>query len=912
MKGFFRKLFNIYPGEEKKALLFAALGFLWALGVTAGLKYADALFLLHVGAESLPLTYKLIACSMIVLASFLLYAFNTYNVHKIFITVLSIGITFYLFACFCLLNNMGIENKWLWFALRIFGSLLFSVVVSCFWTFVDQYHHLQDAKRLYGLFSSTIFLGVACTGVIMRTGIIDFQHLTLVIAAILFVTIVLITNIVSKTTPIHDESSEISPQNENTLWSQLKSILTSRFTLLLMTGNFLTFVLMVTTEFNYLSSFDHHFDSGIITATGDEQNAQLTHFMGQCLAAVSVSNLIFGLFFYSRLVRRFGIGALVICTPLLLLFMFSGWIVSDSLIFPVIGVFVVEGTLYVIDDSNFNLLLNAVPSKQKYKIRLAIESFFEPSGMLISSILLSISWIDSRILGLILSSCLLTVVLLLKWQYLKAIYLNLAENAIHFQRSVQDWFFKMNVKEKKAAEKRLLNYLKHGDEREQLLAVEALLTINDTSILEQILCQIDRLKTSGRMKFIEKIEQSPVFVKKLLQWAEENPPPSLQGAIQFYLAKQGLIPHEKAIEFLRDSDPVLQGAGVIALRKSEEASKKLQDLLNSQDDGFICIGLKILALEPALHNFEMAVSYLKHASLEVARTAAACTAQIADSSCREHAPALLHALTTFSDSEARVNCLKTLGKMNDVNLTKDVILTSLHFRPNELRQTETILFQAGLPIVPILLSITKDTDLHDKYRLLAGKVLGRLSLPQLRAHLSEIISEEIEAAYFFFCNYHTVQKNNPEYDLTILTDALLSGYHSVLDFIIQILSVAGEVEDSELLSRSLRSPHPKIRSQVLETLEKTCETKIFRLLEPLVNEAPAEEKIRLYYKRGGKAMELPEILDWLGSSPAQLDQIVSATLKQRLNLSNWRETLIKQMSNKEEIFHHFAYELLES
>ena len=150
----------------------------------------------------------------------------------------------------------------------------------------------------------------------------------------------------------------------------------------------------------------------------------------------------------------------------------------------------------------------------------------------------------------------------------------------------------------------------------------------------------------------------------------------------------------------------------------------------------------------------------------------------------------------------------------------------------------------GLRTVPALLSITKDTQMADRCRLLAGRILGRLALPQLRANLSDIIRQEIERAYVYFYHYHTIQSRYPEWDLSMLRDVLITGYHSVLDFIIQILGVAGEIEDEELLSRSLRSPNPKVRSQVVETLEKTCEPQIFRLLQPLVDDIPYEEKIR--------------------------------------------------------------------
>jgi hypothetical protein len=225
---------------------------------------------------------------------------------------------------------------------------------------------------------------------------------------------------------------------------------------------------------------------------------------------------------------------------------------------------------------------------------------------------------------------------------------------------------------------------------------------------------------------------------------------------------------------------------------------------------------------------------------------------------------------------------------------------------------EEVIFKMGLRTVPALLSIMRDIHIPDRCRLLAGRVLGRLALPQLRANLSDIIRQEIARAYFYFYHYHTIQSFNPELDLSMLQDVLITGYHSVLDFIIQILGVAGEVEDEELLSRSLRSRNPKVRSQVVEALEKTCEPQIFRLLQPLVDDIPYEEKIRAYTKSGHTPMKLNPLIDKMGKSSAQIDQIIAATLKYRLNLPSWRESLRQQMSRQDEIFHHFAYELLDS
>lgn len=919
MKGFFLKLFNVYSGEEKNAFLFAGLGFLWALGVTSGQKFADALFLLHVGAESLPLAYIITACVMMVLAAFLLKAFQVISIDRIFIGILLTGVFFYFSIYLCLLTNFAVYHLAFWFVLKIFGALLFAIVVTCFWTFIDQYFHLQDAKRLYSLFTSAVFLGLASTGAIMRSGLIDFQNLTLVIITLLLLACYRIRKIVQTLQPIHDEQAlENSGElTDHSFKSLLQSILKSRFTLLLMTGNFLMFLFMVTTEYSYLSAFDQHFDPGTTAVPGNEEKARLTIFLGQCIAGVSVINLFFGMFLYSRLVRRFGISNMLLCTPVVLLITYSGWLVDDILLFPLMGFFVVEGMLYIIDDNNFTLMLNAVPSKIKYRVRLIIESFFEPTGMLVSSLLLTFAPIDSRKLGLILACFAIIVALLLRKQYLKAIYHNLAENAIHFQRTVRDWITVLPKKQQLSMERRLLAILYRGDESARLLAIEALLEIGNPAVLRRLLKRVDTFSVAGKIAYLSMVDRSlfanhPQVLEKLKAWLKEPIEPRLQSTIHFYLAKRDLLPPTEVHQDLESDDLTRHGAAILALKKEGTAQQDLQALLESQDEEEVCMGAAILGLEANPADIDRLLPLLKHASIKVARCAANSIASISNARCRQYAPILITQLTTATDTEIRQACLRALSKLGDSSLAKEMIASSVHFRPNERRLTDALIFQMGAPVVPILLAITQDTGMHDRCRSLAGAILGRLSLSTLRNHLYDIVTAEISRAYFYFYHTHTIQKEYPQYDLSLLRDALLSSYHSVMDFIIQLLGVAGESEDRELLARSLRSSNPKVRSHVIETLEKTCETKIFRALYPLIAELPLAEKLRIYEKNHGEALNLSELLDRMSQSLIPGDRLIALAVRYRLKMPNWRESIRQQLTTNDEIFQHFARELLET
>lgn len=932
-KGYLQRIFNIYPGEERHALFFAFLGFLWAFGATCGLKFADALFVIHVGAEHLPQAYTMISCGMFCLAFVLLYSFHHFSSYRIYLTTLQIGFLFYLFILGCIVLHLGADSQWLWYSLKLAGFYLFAVLMTCYWTFIDQYHHLQDAKRLYSLFSSMIFLGAASTGLLMNSGVLDLEHLILLILGLLTVTFFWVRKI-AKDIPLvaHEDSDHEGVVNETGHYLKffIKSIFSSKFTLLLMTSNFLIYLLLVITEYNYMFTFENYFANQLDANAGGGTEASLTRFLGQNLATVSVGNLIFGLFVYSRFIRRFGVSSLLLVTPTLLIIAFTGWSLSTSLLFPLIGFFVVEGTLYVIDDSNFNLLLNAVPAKLKYKIRVLIESFFEPVGVLVSALLLTFFQNQSKLLGLILAICSLCVALALSATYLKALFFNLSANAIHFQRSVADWLMKMNDKQQKIAETRLLSIFKLGDDQAQIFSFEGLLAFENQTVLKKLLSYAFPLKASVKIQFLPLLEKSS-FAKNTLvldalqEWIQEDFDPHLQGAVYFYLAKQGLLHPEKVTGVLDNHDILLQGAAIIALKKSPAflppttaaynrtlAAQHLKLLLDSHHEEELCMGLQILGIDGESHDVDILISYLSHPSLIVVRTAAKSIAQAGILDSIRQAPLIIEQIIQNNDNEVRLACLKALERVDDSSLVDDIIHASLHFRPNERRLTEEVIFKMGLRTVPALLSMIKDTQLPDRSRLLAGTILGRLALPQLHANLSDIVKGEIERAYFYFYHYHTVQSQNPSIDLSILQDVLITGYHSVLDFIIQILGVAGEAEDEELLSRSLRSRNPKVRSQVVETLEKTCEPHIFRLLQPLIDDIPHEEKIRVYVKSGHQQLRFNELLDKMSGSSAQIDRIIAATMKYHLNLPNWRESLRQQMSRQDEIFHHFAYELLDS
>lgn len=895
MKASVRKLFNIYPGEEKNALSFALLGYVWAFAISLGWKNSDALFILNVGAKHLPTTYCIIAFCMIVIASIMMYAYDRFEVHRIFLTNLFLGTIFYGIAHYCLKNGIGDASKTIWYALRIFGWISFCVINTNFWTFIDQYYHLGDAKRLFCLFASAVFLGFGTTGLLMQQGLPEFQVVVLFIIAILILAMFLVMRIVKQIQPIHGEQ-DLDPVIASTeaSWRQmLQSVLQSRFTLCLMSLNFLMYVSLVLTEFNYMSAFQAYFGGGFEKPVSHEETAPLTLFLGKCITGVSLFNLIFGLFFYSRIVRRIGLRNMLVITPLLLISTYIGWQFSVALIFPLMGFFIAESTYLVIDDNNFNLLLNAVPTRLKFKVRVIIESFFEPVGTLTSAVMLSFFAVDSKVLSLIVASLLFIVCLFVRHLYPKGIYFNLRQNVIHFEKTPKEWLQNLSEKEKKTTKSRLLDLFQMQDESAQEFAIEGILDFEDQALFYQFLSKLKHSPSSAKILFIEKLKSSdfsidPKVHDELLQWNLEDNELPLKGALHLFLAKMGLLSSQEALKDLSLQDSKLICASLIALKhptdfKSAIATTELRALslihlkrlLESTSEQDILMGLEVLAFDASSDDIHLLCPYLHHEFLGIARTAAQSIAKIATKENSSYSKELLQELTGRADPELRRHLLTALGKMADPSLVEELLNQSVHLRPSERRHIEKIIFNMGKELIPNLLEMTKNSALHDRTRVLAGKVLGRLSVLDLRRELFEICQKEISRAQFYFYHFHTIQETYPDHDLHVLKDALLSGYHSVLDFIIQLLGVAGEIEDVELLSISMRSTNPKVRSGVAETLERTCETPLFRLLQPLLDELPLTEKLKT--ARSGH-LTLDQFLSYLQNSPLVVDQIAAAAV----------------------------------
>ncbi len=895
----------------------------WAFGSATFDTLSDSLFLEKIGSDFLPFTYMFIALGMICTSSLILYCLRITSPYKILTQVMSIGALLCVGSAILFVCN---PPDVFWYAMKIASRMFFVVMLTVSWTFADQYHDLQDAKRVYSIYSAAYFFGAMIGG-----AAINLLYDKIGVFGLLWIAALSILSglfearrIAKKSDAVHDDNAEGAfSGNRDSFASIVRLILTSRFTIvLLLLSLFIQFLLTVT-EFNYMAAFGRKFSGA---------DGELAEFLGKCRALISLGNILVGFFLYSRFVRRAGINNAILITPLFFLSVYVGWFFGDGVIFPVLALIACDGVLFTIEDNCFNLLSNAVPSKLKSKVRIINDSFFEHTGMFLSALLILAIQSGTHWLGFFLTLCALALAGTIRWIYSKAILSNLKENAIHFDRKLKDWLGFMTRRDKKEAEADILNALESPLEEMRLLAIDALLELGDPSLLPEILHAGKKLGTLARIQFLRLLDASSFadasrVIETVRQWVDHEKSPELSKRANYYLAKRGLLIPEQAEEDLDHPDPVLRASAILTLKKPLShaspdytslnqtiAAKKTDLMLKSHRIDEISTALDLLAEDGTLESGEKALPFLAHDALLVKQAAARCIARVASKDFSRHAPRLIEELEASRDGLFRLSLIDALGKISDSTTVKDMLLAGIHFRPGERRKTEMVIIQMGLKIVPLLLAITKDISLPERARILAGKILGRLSAPQLQANLIDILDLEIERAYFYFYFGHTIQAQYPLYDLEVLQDALLSGYRSVIDSIIHLLGAAGSIEDPDLLVRALHSRNQKTHSHAIESLEKTCDTRIFRLIAPLVDDLPHEEKMDACLRWHGDypQLTLPELLEKLDQSPSLFDKIAAIRLKSKLQMPNWRQQLREQMKNSDETFYQYAYELLES
>ncbi|MBB65097.1 MAG: hypothetical protein CMO81_08540 [Waddliaceae bacterium] len=891
MLSYFRRLFSIFRGEEKSAMIFALLGFTWAFAGSAGLKLSDAAFLIRIGGEDLSNSYILSALCLFTIAYFYIRALNRYSLYQIYSSVLLICSIFYAILSLSIWSPLAEKIEWIWYVYRVLAYVLWVELTTSYWSFVDLHYTLQDAKRLFCSLNCAIFIGTASAGIFMSTGILGTAGYMCVVACT-FIFCLAILHKIHETIPELDQEHEVD-QNESVKQSNKRLVLTilaSSFTLLLFANTLLKDTLCLMAEYFYLITMESHFSLSEVPL-GGEAGSDISRFLGTITIWTSLGNLIFGLFMYGRVVRRIGVNNTIFIMPSIYLVFFEGSLQSTHFLFPIVTFLVIEGLIYTVNDTNLGILLSATPSKLKYKIRVLIESFFEPLGVLIGALICRFPHHPMLQIGVFFSIGGVYLAWALRKRYLKAIFSNLESLAIPFGRSVTELANEIEDVSIEEIETRLLNELHTEGSALSLFALRSLLQLGNYKILDELLEATHSLSSEEKKEFLILLRESPFaknvqVIQHLNRWLRDEKNEAIYCHIYFYLAEQKLLPFYKVKHHIDSPDPYFRAASTLVhLRthvKNDEALHNLQEFLRTDDPTSLRLGLSLVSLTKCDQHLDSLLPFLDHPNPEIVLAAAEGIFLSTSPRNHSHASILASKLRSCTCPTTRRYLLGALGHIRHSDLLEDLLSMGRRCKRAERQEIASLIVQIEDSSAPVLLDLLLDLNEHKGKRLLAALCLQELSLHSLQDNCYDLIRNECNRAVFYAYHALSLPNQHPNLDLNILSETLSEDTDSSIAFMIEILGIAGVINHAELLAKSLRYGNTRSKSRVVETLEKTCHRRIFRMLEPILEESPLEEKTSRLANCVEQKLYLDQFLEWMEQSKFLVHRELAIDVRQRI------------------------------
>lgn len=913
MKKVLGAAFKVRPGEGLRVFQFVFLFLLIQAGTAIGIAASDSLFLLHVGPEELPKVYVLLPLVMLIyipISSFITTRFGLSRFFWITMLTLGGGGIFFWWALQGLPPPPGEgeepsiqgAHRTLLFAAKIYAAAAFVALYSQSWNFAYQFFTILQGKRLFAFFTGGSALGAIFAGVLINA-LPDSVHVTalyVIWAGLAVLSLPMLAWISSTAKVIDSDTLEEDDSESGSFLEQTtrlaRIIKGSRYVLIVLAVLFLAQVLTTLNEYQYLDIFSREYTDP----------TELAALFGWLYIWVNTFNLFVSLFLFNRLVLRFGVRNVALLQPLVYIVAFSWFYLEYGLIAGFFGYFAYQGLMVAIDYDNTNLLLNALPSEAKAQVRTFIEGMAEPlatatAGLFLLSLGSSLERSTLSLLGLAGGILYLLLVLNLRYQYVGAMVSNLRKSWLDFSR---DAFAIM-----RSLAKDELDLLKDFARGRDLHAAPAAITIlreNDEPEAAKSLLDFmshtppeDR-KEAGQL-FSELLRRDDDEIFRLtLDWLDRDRDLIDTELVQEICAA-GLPRSESVYRLVKSPGPRARatiGLQLLNSWKIEDRSSGLRmfERLFGENHGEMAAAIEALGRSEEERYAHFVAPCLNHESPEIRREALTAIHRLVDRQSGRLLPELLD-LIQRGDPEQRRLAVESLARIGEVDSIAPLLRLADSMNAAERRKAEAVVESVGLQGVPMAVSVCRDRSFPFRGRAIAARALSRLAFPQFEEIYLAIIQPEIELAYRSLYRYDRLRLQEGDCPgIRVLSQLFLDSRSKIIEFILEILSLAGRLPDFELISASLRSINPKERGNAIETIEQGVEQDLFQQLLPLIDSRPLEDRIS-YYRQHYQPSEISPtqiVLDALaGNFPTGC--MAAATALQELEVPDFSRRLRKRI-----------------
>ena len=868
-------LLKIHPGEGAKVVRFALLAAVLQAGLAIGISTADSLFLDKVGPDKLPFIYMVLPAIMLVYVPLFAYLMGRFGIDRLFDITLGILTVGAICLYVALTSGLGIYGASgpppaVFYIAKLYTALWYIALYTLLWNFADCYFHILDAKRLFCFLSGGMAFGAMIGGGLVTTlvRIVGVRELFLAWAALALAVVPVLGSLRRNCKKITEEEAQ-ADEEKITFREQAGRILhvlrRSRYANFMILTFLCTLTITTLCEFQYMQIFE-----------ADRTDAEIALLFGKLYFFVNAFNLLINIFVFNRLIALIGVRNTALIQPVVYALAFSYLLLQSGFGAAVAAFFAYQGILTSIEYNNQNFLFNALPSREKAQVRTFVEGLCEPlataaAGLFLLVYASRLSPQSISAIGLGVAAIALCSVLGLRAHYLTAMVENLKKAWLSFSRAAPRSLSALDPENLA-----VLRVISRSADRERALAAIAIYWLNDQhAAVDQLLAYLKKTggpdQRAARDLFAGMLEaQDSTVFRRILEWLDTEKA-NLDASLLEVCGRHNLLSPEDVRALSEVGELDKRTAAAVARWQSWRLQDAL-DLLQvarrfaAGTEEERIAALHIIGASGQPRYVHLVAEHLRDTSFAVRKEALAAVARLADPSSSRVVPDVLEAISE-SDRDTRLVGFEALRAIGDPSCVKPLIGMSAEFRPDDRRHVEDVILDIGLPSVPILAAMLRDDKCPHTSKAIAARALGMLSFPQFEALAPDLIRSAIASAYRYMISQWTLRSSQ---DVARSTEFLADLYQdaelSVIDFVLELLTIAGQLPDFEMLASSLRSANVKERADAIETIEQGSSRDVFRLLLPLVDASPLENKVAFFRRTYGSAP--PTIRETILSSVA--------------------------------------------
>jgi hypothetical protein len=847
MQNFITLVFNINKDEGQIVFKFVSLFLLLQAGLSIGVAAADSLFLLNVGVNKLPVIYILLPFVTLCYIPLYSYLSSKYGQKRIFeyiiLSKVIAGVLF--FVLLTLFKNTFAYHLFLYF-FKMYTTFWCFVIYSILWNYTYNYFDILDGKRLFALFSGGGAIGAMTAGfaINLLTQFTSVTNLLLAWSLLALIAYPVLKWIINTEKEIDVVNVD---ENENTgfkdqILTIISTVQSSSFVVIVILVLFITQVLTNICEYQYMDIFSKN-----------TSETELANLFGKLYIFINGFNFTVSLFLFNRMAIQFGVRNLAIFQPIIYSIAFTLLFMRYDFYAALFGFIAYQGCYISIDYDNTNLLLNALPSKTQEQTRLFIEGIAVPFATAFAGIFLLFANMlkpsNISLIGIFCALLYLVLVLILRDEYITAMISNLKNSWLDFSSNYKDILRKLSDKQ--------IDDLKRigasGKEKDALIAIRILWIENKAEALNAFMTFISsasyqaRLSTLPIFSTMIKESDSKLF-RDIIKWIGQD---NLNIGTELIeeIVVNG-IPQAKYFKLASSSKPDEIAIGAIALWNSwkseskKEAINIIQSLAKGNDEH---INAAITAMGRTKDELyaSFIVQYLAHPNPIIRKTSLKAICRLITKNSIRLIPPILERIQN-GDSDDRIMGMDAFAKIGSSNFISPLLLHAQYFTSYERRKAEQVIHSLGLKSVPFVIHIIRSRHYSYKGRSIAARVLSRIAFPQFELLSSEMIIPELINAYQFLYYYSTLAQETTTPGLEVLKKFYLDIHSTIVEYVLEQLTLGGKLPDYELVNASLHSKSAKERGNAIETIEQGVSRKIFKLILPLIDARPIEDRIKFY------------------------------------------------------------------